>query len=144
VSRLSGAIAWVREQLGGEVLTVIAIVSGVAFLLGLIVTPLVLIRLPADYFVRRDSSPPAKLTVGRVLVLIARNVLGAVLVLIGIALLVLPGQGLITLLVGLLVLDFRGKRAWERRLVARPGVLRFINRLRARSGRAPLEMPHQD
>jgi hypothetical protein len=126
------------------VLTGIAIVSVVAFLLGVIVTPIVLIRLPADYFVRRESSPPPKLTLGRVIVLGARNLLGVVLILLGILLLVLPGQGLITLLVGLLALDFRGKRAWERRLVARPGVLRVINRLRERAGRAPLEIPHQD
>jgi hypothetical protein len=48
------------------------------------------------------------------------------------------------LLVGLMVLDFKGKRALERRVVARPGVLRFVNGLRARAGRAPLEIPHQD
>lgn len=137
-------IAWAQEHLGAEVMTAIAIVSVVAFLLGVIVTPLVLVRLPVDYFVRRESSPPPVLTVGRVLVLVARNALGGVLILLGLLLLVLPGQGLITLLVGLLVLDFRGKRAWERRLVARPRVLRVINGLRTRAGRAPLEIPHQD
>jgi hypothetical protein len=141
---LKHAVAWVHDRLGGDVLTGIAIVSVVAFLLGVIVTPLVLIRLPADYFVRRESSPPPALTVGRVLVLVVRNALGAVLILLGLLLLVLPGQGLITLLVGLLVLDFRGKRAWERRLVGRPGVLRVINGLRSRAGRAPLEIPHRD
>jgi hypothetical protein len=67
-----------------------------------------------------------------------------ILILLGLLMLVLPGQGLVTLLVGLMVLDFRGKRALEQRLVARPGVLRFINGLRSRAGRAPLEMPHQD
>jgi hypothetical protein len=126
------------------VLTGIAIVSVVAFLLGVIVTPMVLVRMPADYFVRRESSPPPKLTLSRVIVLVLRNLLGAVLILLGLLLLVLPGQGLITLLVGLLVLDFRGKRAWERRVLARPGVLRVINRLRERAGRAPLEIPHRD
>jgi hypothetical protein len=139
---VGNAIDWVRDHVGGGVLTGIAIVSVVAFVIGLIVTPLVLVRLPADYFVRRDTAPPRPLTVGRALALVARNVLGAVLVLLGILMLVLPGQGIVTLLVGLLVLDFRGKRAWERRVVARPGVLRLINRLRERAGRAALEIPH--
>jgi hypothetical protein len=137
------AIDWVREHVGGGVLTGIAVVSIALFVLGLIVTPIVLIKLPADHFARRDTEPPRPFTPGRVLVLLARNVLGAILVLLGILMLVLPGQGIITLLVGLLVLDFRGKRAWERRLVGRPGVLRLINRLRERAGRAPLEIQHQ-
>jgi hypothetical protein len=137
-------IAWAREHLGAEVLTGIAIFSVVAFLLGAVVTPLVLIRLPSDYFVKRESMPPPSLTVGRALLLVARNGLGAVLILLGVLMLVLPGQGLITILVGLFVLDFRGKRTWERRVVARPGVLRVVNGLRARARRAPLEIPHQD
>jgi hypothetical protein len=136
------AIDWVREHVGGGLLAGIAVVSIALFVLGLIVTPIVLIKLPADHFTRRDTEPPRPLTPGRVLILVARNVLGAILVLLGILMLVLPGQGIITLLVGLLVLDFRGKRAWERRLVGRPGVLRLINRLRERAGRAPLEIQH--
>jgi hypothetical protein len=141
---VSDAMAWARQHLGGEVLTGIAVFSVVAFLLGVIVTPIVLIRLPHDYFVRRESVPPPSLTVGRALLLVVRNAFGAVLIVLGVLLLVLPGQGLITLLVGLLVLDFRGKRKWERRLVARRGVLRVINGLRSRAGRAPLEIPHPD
>ncbi len=137
-------MAWLHEHFGGKVLTSVVVVSVLAFLLGVMVTPLVLIRLPPDYFVRRESAPPPSLTVGRVLALAARNLLGGVLILLGLAMLVLPGQGLITVLVGVLVLDFPGKRAWQRKLVARPGVLRVINRLRARAGRAALEMPHPD
>ena len=141
---MSHVIAWAREHVGGDVLTGIAIFSVVAFLLGAVVTPVVLVRLPADYFVRRDTVPPAKLSPGRTLLLVLRNLLGGALILLGVLLLVLPGQGLITLLVGLLVLDFRGKRAWERRVVGKPGVLRVINRMRQRAGRAPLEIPHPD
>jgi hypothetical protein len=136
-------MAWAREHLGEKALTAVAIVSVVAFLLGVIVTPLVLIRLSPDYFVRRESVAPT-LTPVRILALIARNLLGGVLILLGVLMLVLPGQGLITLLVGLLVLDFRGKRKWERKIIARPGVLRVVNGLRSRAGRAPLEIPHPD
>jgi hypothetical protein len=141
---VNDAMAWARQHLGGEVLTGIVVFSVVAFLLGVIVTPLMLIRLPHDYFVRRESVPPPSLTVGRALLLVVRNAFGAVLIVLGSLMLVLPGQGLITLFVGLLVLDFRGKRKLERRLVARPGVLRVLNGLRSRAGRAPLEIPHPD
>ena len=52
-------------------------------------------------------------------------------------LLVLPGQGLLTMLIGLLLLDFPGKRAVELKLVRRPGIAAFLNRMRARHGRPP-------
>lgn len=69
-----------------------------------------------------------------------KNVLGLLLVLLGVLLSVpgVPGQGLLTVLVGLMLLDFPGKRRWERRLVAHPRARRAINRLRARWGRPPL------
>ena len=38
-----------------------------------------------------------------------RNAVGLVLVTAGLAMLVLPGQGIITLLVGIILMDFPGK-----------------------------------
>jgi hypothetical protein len=49
-----------------------------------------------------------------------------------------PGQGLLTLLAGLLLMDFPGKYAMQRRLIEHPPILRAINRLRARHGHPPL------
>ena len=62
-------------------------------------------------------------------------ILGLVMALPGI-----PGQGILTMIVGLTMLDFPGKRGLERRLIGRPHILHALNRLRARFGRAPLEM----
>ena len=75
-----------------------------------------------------------------------KNLLGALLVLLGIIMLFTPGQGLLTLLVGLLLMNFPGKYRLERTLVARPGVFRALNWLRGRRGAGPMEMPvvHQD
>ena len=67
-----------------------------------------------------------------------RNALGAVLLAAGIAMLVLPGQGLLTILLGLMLVDFPGKRRAERALVARPNVFEALNWLRAKAGRPPL------
>ena len=58
--------------------------------------------------------------------------------------LVLPGQGLLTLLVGFLLVDAPGKYRLERWLVSRKAVLRPINWLRRRKGRQPLiTYPHE-
>lgn len=69
---------------------------------------------------------------------VLRNVLGVVLVLLGIAMLLLPGQGLITLLVGVLLVDFPGKQRLVQRILGRPKVLSVVNKLRARHGAPPM------
>jgi hypothetical protein len=71
---------------------------------------------------------------------ISKNILGALLAVLGIILALpgVPGQGLLTVLIGLVLLDLPGKRRLERQIVSRPRVLRAINRLRKRFGQAPL------
>jgi hypothetical protein len=59
----------------------------------------------------------------------------------GIALLVLPGQGLLTILLGITLLDLPGKRHLEIVLLRRPSVSRAVNWLRRKSGRPPLDLP---
>ena len=103
----------------------------------------VLVSLPPNYF--RDDAPVApwpRAPVLRGLWKVAKNVLG--LALVGLGLLMslpgIPGQGILTVLIGIILLDFPGKRRLERRLVARPVVLNAINRLRARFNRPPMEL----
>jgi len=73
---------------------------------------------------------------------VGKNLLGLVLVALGVVLSVpgVPGQGLLTILIGIILLDFPGKRALVQRLVGRPAVLGAINRLRARFRRPPMEL----
>jgi hypothetical protein len=52
----------------------------------------------------------------------------------------IPGQGLLTMLLGIVCLDFPGKRALERRIVAHPPVFRALNWIRAKQGELPLIM----
>jgi hypothetical protein len=60
--------------------------------------------------------------------------------LMGVAMLVLPGQGVLTIITGLLLLDFPGKYRFERWLVRRGPVLRGVNWLRDRAGRQALRL----
>jgi hypothetical protein len=69
---------------------------------------------------------------------IGKSLLGYVFIAAGVLMLVLPGQGMLTILVGIILVDFPGKYRLERWIVTRRPVLRFINRLRRRAGRAPL------
>jgi len=52
--------------------------------------------------------------------------------------LVLPGQGLLTILFGIALLDFPGKYRLERRIVSYPKVLNSINWIRKKANKKPL------
>lgn len=103
------------------------------------VTVVLLVRLPADVLLenrlRWPKTPPRRL------MRIGRNLLGWLLVALGILLAVpgVPGQGLLTILVGLLLVDFPGRRRLLLRLLRRPAARHGIDRLRKRFGRPPLE-----
>jgi hypothetical protein len=119
--------------------------SVLTFIGSLIAIPLILVRLPAHYFDERhprtwlkDHHPFLRL-----LALGLKNLFGVLFILAGIAMLVLPGQGVLTMLIGLSLIDFPGKLVLERKLVSTPMVLKTINLLRERFGRAPLIVyPH--
>jgi len=104
----------------------------------------VLCRLPVDHL-RRDAATPSedRPRWQRVLLKIAKNVAGLIVVLLGVVLSLpgVPGQGLLTILIGVMLLDLPGKQRFERRLMARPSVLTGVNAVRARCGRAPLLPP---
>ena len=104
----------------------------------------VVMQLPTDYFTA-ERRPPSTWSKGRqelrAIIVVAKNLLGAILVLAGIAMCVLPGQGVLTLVAGLMLLNFPGKYRLERRLATQRHVWRSINWLRKRFRRKPLEMP---
>ena len=118
-----------------SLLTVAATLAAVPWVVG---------RLPADYFCRerRESwRSGGGVPVLAQVVAVLKNLLGLVLVVVGAIMLVTPGQGVLTILAGLLVMNFPGKYRLERWLVMRPGVLRALNWLRRRRGQAPFEPP---
>lgn len=102
----------------------------------------IVVRLPANYFA---PGVPAVAAHG-LLARIGKNLLGAALVVIGALLAIpgVPGQGVLTILIGVMLLDFPGKRRLELHFVSRPHVRRSINALRARFGRSPLVLGERD
>jgi putative transmembrane protein PGPGW len=103
-----------------------------------------IVQLPTDYFTRKKRRPLSvweEHVVLRPLYLIAKNLLGIILVLAGIAMLVLPGQGVLTIVVGLVLMNFPGKFRLERWLATRSVVWQSLNWLRRQAKRPPLEWP---
>jgi hypothetical protein len=73
---------------------------------------------------------------------VLKNLIGFVLLAAGIAMLVLPGQGILTMLIGISLVDFPGKRQLERKLIGQPAVLNTINKVREKFGQPPLTVAH--
>nr|ALS88918.1 sodium:dicarboxylate symporter family [uncultured bacterium] len=125
-----------REVLIGLLLFV------VTFAVNLAIVSFILVKLPASYFQESHSRefwterPP----IVRLFAIIGKNLLGVVLVALGVVLSLpgVPGQGLLTILLGIMLLDFPGKRRFELKLVSRPRILNAINNLRHRFGKPAL------
>jgi hypothetical protein len=108
----------VQTLLTPHVLLVFTIFGIASFVASVVGVPLFLARIPADYFSGRElrarGIPKPERSALQILLLILRNLLGALLVVCGILALVLPGQGVLTILVGVLLMNFPGKRRFER------------------------------
>jgi hypothetical protein len=105
---------------------------------------IVMVKIPENYFsshYQQDFMPGSSWYV-RWGAVILKNVFGFLLVLLGIVLSLpgIPGQGILTILLGLIMLDIPGKRPLEARIIKRPAILSAINDLRARYNKPPLEM----
>ena len=128
-------LTW-RSILVGLILFVITFSAS----LGLV--SLILIKLPADYFSSTyDRTIWAERHHAlRIAALIGKNILGLLLIVLGIimALPGVPGQGLLTVLLGLMLVDFPGKDRLEQKLLHRPAIRNSIDKLRARFGKPPL------
>lgn len=115
----------------------LTLLSLVSFLASLIGATWALRRLPVDYLLSEPEHYPLALTP----TLVLKNLVGFVLFVLGVIMLVLPGQGLLTIIAALALMDFPGKRRLERRLMLRPRVFSAINRLRLRAGQPRLLSP---
>ncbi len=127
-----GSITWPSVLLG-------VLLFLVTFAISLAIVSFIMVNIPSDYF-RKDR--PRELwsdrhPAVRFLGVFVKNLLGVVLVVLGILMSIpgVPGQGILTILLGIMLLDFPGKRDLEHRLVSRPRVLNAINKLRRRFGK---------
>jgi hypothetical protein len=105
-------------------------------------TVIVMVKIPPNYFsshYEQDFLPDSPWLV-RWGAVILKNVFGVFLILLGIVLSLpgIPGQGILTILLGIIMLDIPGKRPIEARIIKRPALLAVINKLRARYDKPPL------
>ena len=125
----------------------VLVVSSITFIATLIAVPVILARLPEDYFSLPDRHRVPwsdRHPVLRIPLLLAKNLLGITFVFAGILMLALPGQGVLTIIIGLALMDFPGKYRAERWLVSRHSVLRLINWIRGKAAKPALIVNFDD
>jgi hypothetical protein len=137
ISDFFAALSWSKILVG-------ALLFVASFFINLAIVSVILVKLPKDHFSKSRktkfwSGPRPALHAAKV---IGKNIAGILLVALGVVLSLpgVPGQGLLTILLGVMLLDFPGRHRLEQKLLSKPSIVNSINRLRGRFGKPPLEL----
>ena len=104
------------------------------FIFSLLTIKWLVALIPSDYFIKKNNSEfRSNYPIFWLVSIIIKNLVGYTLIIGGILMLVLPGQGLFTIFVGLMLSNYPGKLYIERKFIAIPSILRAINWLRKKS-----------
>ena len=126
-----------------RILWILGLLSAVLLIGTALLVPLIIVVLPADLFIRRE--PPwwkgRDHSLAAIALAIVRNLIGALLLFAGVVMLFVPGQGLLTILLALVVMDFPGKRVLISRLARNARVMRGANRIRCWAGKPAFLSP---
>lgn len=137
-------ISWLGQY--QEIFAWLALISLLTFVVSLLSLPWLVARIPDDYFLynkRRPAELKKNHPVIRIVLLIGKNTLGVILLVGGIIMLFIPGQGLLTIAMGMLLMDYPGKFKLEQRLAQNEKILHSLNWLRARGHAPPLKVDRE-
>ena len=119
----------------------LATISLFVFIFSLVSIKWLVALIPTDYFVKKDISKSKKsYSLLWLISIIVKNIIGYTLILGGILMLVLPGQGLFTILMGLILSNYPGKYTIEKRIISIPRILKTVNWLRKKSNKPRLKI----
>ena len=131
--KLAGSLTWILT------------ISAIMFIGSILLAGMLIVRLPTDFLIRSSQSsdfPNTRWPVAKIVAWIIRNATGMLFIVVGVIMLITPGQGMLFVFLGLTLLDFPGKQVLFRRMLGQRRILAMINRIRHRANRPPLELPH--
>ena len=136
-------ISW--SSMNSDLLFLLGSLSIFILIISVFMMVLIISFLPEDYFKSENrnlisSVQNSRYPLLKLLVLITQNCFGVLLLLSGILMLVLPGQGILTIITGLVFMDYPGKYKFERRLLRQKGVINSINWIRSRLSKPSLKV----
>ncbi len=125
-----------------EVLIGMGISSIFIFLISILGISWFIAQIPEDYFLRSKRQPSKwreQKPILRFVVMFGKNLIGLSLIIGGLLMLVLPGQGLLTIVTGLLLVNYPGKYKLEQKLSSMPSIFRALNLIRLKAKKPPLQ-----
>ena len=136
-------ISW--SSMNSDLLFLLGSLSIFILIISVFMMVLIISFLPEDYFKSENrnlisSVQNSRYPLLKLLVLITKNFFGVLLLLSGILMLVLPGQGVLTIITGLVFMDYPGKYKFERKLLKQKGVINSINWIRSRLSKPSLKV----
>ena len=136
-------ISW--SSMNSDLLFLLGSLSIFILIISVFMMVLIISFLPEDYFKSENrnlisSVQNSRYPLLKLLVLITKNFFGVLLLLSGILMLVLPGQGILTIITGLVFMDYPGKYKFERKLLRQKGVINSINWIRSRLNKPSLKV----
>lgn len=126
-----------------ELILWLSIASIIGLVSSIVLIPWVIVKLPSDYFVYQKRETKKLFShhpLVRLLFLILKNIVGVTLLLSGIIMLFIPGQGILTIIIGVILADFPYKYKIERWIITRPHILNTFNRLRLKAKQPPFTL----
>jgi archaellum biogenesis protein FlaJ (TadC family) len=140
MNSINSLILWFSDHPG--VLIGLGASSILIFIISILGISWFVAQIPEDYFLsskRKPSKWQEQKPILRLAVLFGKNIIGVSLIIGGLLMLVLPGQGLLTIVTGLLLINYPGKYKLEQKLVAIPSVFRALNWIRVKANKPPLK-----
>lgn len=136
-------ISW--SSMNSDLLFLLGSLSIFILIISVFMMVLIISFLPEDYFKSENrnlisSVQSSQYPLLKLLVLITKNFFGILLLMSGILMLVLPGQGILTIITGLVFMDYPGKYKFERKLLRQKGVINSINWIRSRLSKPSLKV----
>lgn len=136
-------ISW--SSMNSDLLFLLGSLSIFILIISVFMMVLIISFLPEDYFKSENrnlisSVQNSRYPLLKLLVLITKNFFGILLLLSGVLMLVLPGQGILTIITGLVFMDYPGKYKFERKLLRQKGVINSINWIRSRLSKPSLKV----
>lgn len=116
-----------------------AVASGVLFIIGALATPYLIGLIPSDYFVQQKNYKFQIHGFWHGIGLLVRTFFGLILFLAGVIMLFTPGQGILSMVIGLSLMEFPGKHKLEYQLASHDPTFNALNWLRKKANKPPLE-----
>ena len=117
----------------------LGLLSFLIFIFSLVTIKWLVALIPSDYFVsKKDTKFKSEYPFIWLISMIIKNIIGYVLIIGGMLMLLLPGQGLFTIFIGLMMSNYPGKYYIEKKFIAIPSILKTINWLRKQSNKEPI------